>query len=109
MAKGLPVGAARPGQGRRKRWRPAEMGVADAQGQPRAEQEPLAPLPAVSPERRRPQRAAAVVPPRARERAAEHVRTGRARRAVEHAAQREIVYGGVETARAGAARAVSTS
>ena len=57
-------------------------------------------VPVVSPERRRPQRA--VVSPRTRERAAEHMRTGQARRAVEHAAQREIAYGGIETARAGA-------
>ena len=111
MAKGLPVGAARSGQGRgRKRGRSAGMGVANAgQEQSRAEQEPPAPVPVVSPERRRPQRASAVVSLRTRERVAEHVRTGRARRAVEHAAQREIVYGGVETARAGARLPPATS
>ena len=99
LAKGLPVGTARPGQGRgRKRGRPVGVEVEDA-GQEQAPAEQVSAVPVVSPERRRPQRAAAVVSPRTRERAAEHMRTGRARRAVEHAAQREIAYGGIETAR----------
>ena len=53
MAKGLPVGATRSGQGRgRKRGRSAGMGVVAAgQEQSMAEQEPLAPVPVVSPER----------------------------------------------------------
>ena len=100
LAKGLPVGAARPGQGRgRKRGRPVGVESEDAD-QELAPAEQVSAVPVVSPERRRPQRA--VVSPRTRERAAELMRTGRARRAVEHAAQREIAYGGIETARAGA-------
>ena len=98
-ARGQPIGAVAQGAVGRKRRRVWPTGPmphdVPAAGGAAGEHEPVA-----SPVRRVGVRVA-VVSPLTHERAAAHVRTGRSRRAVEHAAQRVVAYGGIETARAG--------
>ena len=98
-ARGQPIGAVAQGAVGRKRRRVWPTGPmphdVPAAGGAAGEHEPVA-----SPVRRVGVRVA-VVSPLTHERAAAHMRTGRSRRAVEHAAQRVVAYGGIETARAG--------
>jgi len=96
--RGQPVGAMAQGMAGRKRCRVWPTGTTPndlpAAGVATGEHAPTAP-----PTRRAGVRAV-VVSPRTRERAAAHVRVARARREVERMAQRSMIYGDLEAARA---------